>query len=443
MAGTYGDLVTNHDFSDGTTGWWAGDSAKITMGAGPGGLDATATTDAVNLWDAPFGQDNVELRKGARYTLTFTARASQAATQLRAQVALGADPWTAALDKTVTIGTIDTSFVYTFVSDLDTTTAQVSFQMGQGTPVTVTLAECRLTTSTIREGFYVDPDSNAAKWLALNPTDGRAAKIRNAIARRPGAKWFGEWNANVQADVDAYVAAAAAAGKVPILAAYAMYWRDNGGESHGGVSSPELYRAWVDQFVAGIGDRPAIVIVEPDSLAQAEYLPTPEAKTTRYELSTYIAQALGAKPLVQAYLDAGNATWLKPAQMAAQLIKGGVAATKRIAVGVSNFDATDISCLYSQQIVAELAKAGVRAKFVIDTARNGLGAMDDDGQHVDYCNPSGRRLGVPSSIGVGGAEYLLWIKYPGDSDGQCGVAPADTPAGTFSPYLAERLIDGW
>lgn len=444
MAGPYGDLITNYDFRDGITGWWAGDPTKITITASAGGMDATATTDAVNLWDAPVGQDGFPLRAGTRYTLTFTARASQAGTQLRAQVSLSVDPWTPVLEKTVTIGTVDTSFVYSFVSTLDTPAAQLSFQLGQGTPVTITLAEARLTTSTIREGFYVDPDSNALKWLALNPTDPRAAKIRASIARRPGAKWFGDWNANIQADVDTYVTAAAAAGQIPILAAYNMYWRDNGGESHGGAATPEAYKAWVDAFAAGIGDRPAIVIVEPDSLAQAEYLPTPEARAIRYELSTYIAQALGVKPLVQAYLDAGNATWLKPVQMAAQLVKGGIAATKRIAIGVSNFDATDISCGYGQQVVTALAAAGVPGvRFVIDTARNGNGAMDANGQHVDYCNPAGRRLGVPSSIGVGGAEYLLWIKYPGDSDGQCGVAPENTPAGTFSPYLAERLIDGW
>jgi endoglucanase len=36
---------------------------------------------------------------------------------------------------------------------------------------------------------------------------------------------------------------------------------------------------------------------------------------------------------------------------------------------------------------------------------------------------------------------LLWVKVPGDSDGNCGIAP-DTPAGQFSPALAVRLIDG-
>ncbi|WP_119098353.1 glycoside hydrolase family 6 protein [Streptomyces sporangiiformans] len=65
-----------------------------------------------------------------------------------------------------------------------------------------------------------------------------------------------------------------------------------------------------------------------------------------------------------------------------------------------------------------------------------------DPDHVDWCNPAGRRLGVPSSIGVGGADYLLWIKVPGDSDGSCGIGHG-FPAGSFSPHLAERLIDGW
>ncbi|MEU2265718.1 glycoside hydrolase family 6 protein [Streptomyces olindensis] len=78
-----------------------------------------------------------------------------------------------------------------------------------------------------------------------------------------------------------------------------------------------------------------------------------------------------------------------------------------------------------------LARLGVAGKgFVVDTARNGNGAMDAVGQHVNWCNPAGRRLGIPSSIGVAGADYLLWIKYPGDSDGSCGIGQG-IPAGTL------------
>ncbi|MFE9993542.1 glycoside hydrolase family 6 protein [Streptomyces avermitilis] len=443
MAGTYGDLVTNGSFTSGMSGWWSGNPAMITVATPGTGLQATATTNAVNLWDALFGQDGITLRRECQYTLSFTARASQANTTLRAAVQLGADPFTATLDKTVALGTVDTHFTFTFTSSLNTTAGQVTFQLGQGSTVTVYLTEVRLTCSTVREGFYVDPNSNAAQWLNANPADPRAPKILRSLVRRPTARWFGDWNANVQADVDAYVTAAAAVGKLPLLAAYNMHNRDNGGQSSGGAPTPEAYRAWIDAVAAGIGDRPALVVVEPDSLAQVGSLPTDAARTERYALVSYAAQALAARPLVRTYLDGGNATWIRPAEMAARLVAGGISAVKGFAIGVSNFDATDISCGYGQQITAELVKAGVAgARYVIDTSRNGNGAMDENGAHVDYCNPAGRRLGVPSSIGVGGAEYLLWIKVPGDSDGQCGIAPAGTPAGTFSPYLAERLIDG-
>jgi len=36
---------------------------------------------------------------------------------------------------------------------------------------------------------------------------------------------------------------------------------------------------------------------------------------------------------------------------------------------------------------------------------------------------------------------LLWGKVPGDSDGDCGVGKG-VPAGTFSPDLAMRLVNG-
>ncbi|MGC9539973.1 carbohydrate binding domain-containing protein [Streptomyces sp. UG1] len=239
MAGTYGDLVVNGSFTDGTTAWWAGDAAMITLTAPGIGLEAAASTDALNLWEAPFGQDNLLLRSGCRYTLTFIARASQPGTALRAQVGLGTAPWTPAIDKTVTLGTADTCFTFPFISTLDTAAGQISFQFGQATAVTVYLTEIRLTCSTADEGFYVDPDSNAAKWLAANPDDPRAKKIERSLVRRPGARWFGDWNTDITADLDTYVATAAGQGQLPIVALYNIQNRDNGGQSSGGATSPE------------------------------------------------------------------------------------------------------------------------------------------------------------------------------------------------------------
>ena len=443
MPARYGDLITNGSFTNGFTGWWSGDPTYV-MTSTPGtGLEAAATTEAVNLWDALFGQDNLTLRPGCRYTLSFTARASQAGTILRAMVGLGAAPWTPAVDRTVTLGLSDTNFRFSFVSPIDTEAGQLSFQFGQSTAVTVHLAEVRLTCCTVDEGFYVDPDSNAAKWLAANRNDPRAKKIERSLVRRPGARWFGDWSKDIKADLDGYVAAAAAKGQLPIVTLYNIYNRDNGGQSSGGAASPEAYRAWIDAAAAGISDRPALVIVEPDSLAQLSHLPGETARAERTSLVSYAAQTLGALPAATVYLDGGNATWIRPAEMAARLRDAGVAHVRGFAVNVANFDAIDVCCTYATQITAELARLGVPGRgFVVDTSRNGNGAMDAEGQHVDWCNPAGRRLGVPSSIGVGGADYMLWIKVPGDSDGSCGVGQG-IRAGAFSPYLAERLIDGW
>ncbi|MGR3937064.1 glycoside hydrolase family 6 protein [Streptomyces sp. BRA346] len=442
MPARYGDLITNGSFTVGTTGWWAGDPAYVTMATPGTGLEATTSTEAVNLWDALVGQDNLLLRAECRYTLSFTARASQPGTTLRAQVGLGADPWTPTIDKTVTLSTADTCFTFPFTSTLDTATGQISFQFGQATAVTVYLTEVRLTCSTVHEGFYVDPHSNAAKWLSANPDDPRAKKIERSLVRRPGARWFGDWNEDIKADIDAYVSAAAAKGQLPIITLYNMYNRDSGGQSAGGALSPEEYRAWIDAAAAAIADRPSLVIVEPDSLAQLGALPSDAARRERTALVAYAAQALSALPATTVYLDGGNATWIRPAEMAVRLRDAGVDHVRGFAVNVANFDAVDVCCTYATQITTELARLGVpKAGFVVDTSRNGSGAMDAEGQHVEWCNPVGRRLGVPSSIGVGGADYLLWIKAPGDSDGSCGVGTG-IPAGTFSPYLAERLIDG-
>jgi len=70
--------------------------------------------------------------------------------------------------------------------------------------------------------------------------------------------------------------------------------------------------------------------------------------------------------------------------------------------------------------------------FVIDTSRNGVGPWQfptgtyPDAQ--DWCNPPGRGLGPRPTANTGNSlvDAYLWIKIPGESDGQCtrGTAAA-------------------
>src|SRR4051794_11315394 len=84
--------------------------------------------------------------------------------------------------------------------------------------------------------FYVDPQTQAARWVAANPNDSRMPVIRDRIATVPQGRWFTTTNTSaVRAQVDAYLGAAAAAGKVPIMVVYNMPNRDCGGASSGGA----------------------------------------------------------------------------------------------------------------------------------------------------------------------------------------------------------------
>ncbi|MFI5427363.1 glycoside hydrolase family 6 protein [Aeromicrobium sp. UC242_57] len=74
---------------------------------------------------------------------------------------------------------------------------------------------------------------------------------------------------------------------------------------------------------------------------------------------------------------------------------------------------------------------------VIDTSRNGAGS------NGEWCNPSGRALGPEPQAGTAGSlDAYLWIKPPGESDGECGGGP---PAGEFWTERALELAAnaGW
>lgn len=285
--------------------------------------------------------------------------------------------------------------------------------------------------------FYVDPDSNPAVWVRTHPRDARAAKIKAAIAQRPMGRWFGGWSGDVKKAANKYVTAAQKARKTPILVPYNITDRDCSGHSSGGAGSPAKYRKWIGDFAAGIGNRNAVVVLEPDAVAQVGCLPTATAKKTRLALLNYAVGQLKSKaPKAKVYLDGGNAKWHKAGDIAKLMHSAGLKNARGFALNVSNYFTTADSVAYAKAVNASLkSKYGYTRNFVVDTSRNGKG-----GRPGAWCNPAGAKLGTVSRLG-GGAEMLLWVKVPGDSDGKCGAAP-NTPAGTFSPDLAVRLIDG-
>ncbi|MEU4564718.1 glycoside hydrolase family 9 protein [Actinoplanes sp. NPDC023936] len=326
------------------------------------------------------------------------------------------------LRNTNTNGTADHSFSYG--QDTDRPLVGDWLADTAGTPAQVAAAN----------GFYADPDFHPTQWVNANPGDPRATAIRTAMAGKAGAAWFGNWSGDIRTAVDAYVSGAAAAGQVPILVAYNVPGRDCGGESSGGAGSPAAYRQWISDFAAGVAGRTAIVIVEPDAVALIDCL-TEAERTTRFGLIAYAINAFQGRTWT--YVDGGNASWVDADTMAARLIQAGIGGARGFAVNVSNFFTTAESSAYADAVNAGLVARGQPAKpYVVDTSRNANG-----GTAGDWCNPEGVKLGVTSRVSTAGPEFLLWIKVPGDSDGDCGRLE-DLPAGTFSPDLATWLING-
>jgi len=285
-------------------------------------------------------------------------------------------------------------------------------------------------------GFYVDPDSNPAIWVREHAGDTRAAKIRASIAAKPMARWFGNWSGSIGGAVSRYVEAARSADKLPVLVAYNIPGRDCGSHSGGGAGSPEAYRTWISSFASGIGNARAVVVIEPDALAQLDCL-SAEQRAVRVSLLQYAAREFKQRaPNAQVYHDGGNASWIGAQEMARRLQSAGVAEIRGFALNVSNYHTSADSNRYGADVSASLkSQFGYAKPFVVDTSRNG------NGSNGEWCNPAGRKLGVASQNSASGAEMLLWVKVPGDSDGACGIAP-NTPAGTFSPDIAVRLIEG-
>jgi endoglucanase len=367
--------------------------------------------------------------------------------------------------------------------------------------------------------FYVPPpDPGAVQQIK---TLARHGRIRDAIGiarmvTTPQAVWFnGGTPAEVRRDVHATVVAAARHHAVPVLVAYNLPYRDCAQYSAGGATDTDAYLQWIGAFAAGIGNRPAIVILEPDGLGiipnntdingNKEWCqPTGPGATPeeRYRALNGGVDHLTAHHATRVYLDGTHSAWLGVGDIAQRLVRAGVQHATGFFVNVSNFQTTSRQLKYGTWIsqciayatnpadggwrigrfsdcasqyypadpndestwyktdewyAANLAGAVPTAHFVVDTSRNGRGPWEAPADHPAgdpevWCNPPDRGLGLRPTTRTGNplADALLWIKTPGQSDGQCHrwttgpVDPVrgivDPPAGAWFPQLALELV---
>lgn len=288
--------------------------------------------------------------------------------------------------------------------------------------------------------LYLDPKSPAAVQVAVWRGSGDVANAAALarIATQPTAHWFANSDPP-QATAAALVAAASAARAVAELVVYDIPGRDCHSYSSGGASSDGEYLAWVSQIAAGIGRHAAIVLLEPDAIAQAAggCLQQGEA-AARYRLLSRAVAILKSNPRIHVYLDAGNSGWLPVRRIVGALRQAGVQRADGFALNVANFKTTSASIAYGRRIARRLGGT----HFVIDTSRNGNGPPTNASGIDGWCNPPGRALGHAPTTRTGDplVDAFLWAKYPGDSDGAC--RPGEPSAGTWWPAYALELARG-
>ncbi len=285
--------------------------------------------------------------------------------------------------------------------------------------------------------FFIDPASNARRqaeeWRATRPDDAAAML---AIADRSQVDWFGGWVPDIRAGVGARVTEITGAGAIPVLVVYDLPFRDCGQYSAGGQNDPESYRTWVTTFAEGIGDRPAVVILEPDGLTLTDCLD--ERQTAeRLALLAFAVATFEALPNTDVYIDAGHSSWLPAQEAARRLTIVGIDRAAGFALNTSNFQPTDDLIVFGKAVSEAIgAKGGTH--FVLDTSRNGNGPWLADDPKT-WCNPPGRALGEAPTVETADplVDAYLWIKRPGESDGSCRGSP---DAGEWYPEYALGLV---
>jgi endoglucanase len=213
------------------------------------------------------------------------------------------------------------------------------------------------------------------------------------------------------------------------------------------------------------------------------------ADDERFDMLNYAVDVLKAQPNVAAYLDGTHSAWLGVGDIADRLVKAGVDRADGFFLNASNYQYSAnlvqygtwiSSCIASGDYagcanqywnggpegtkIAELLgpwtggalsnygewsdesddpalnTSGINARFsspptthfVIDTSRNGQGPWVPGAypDAMDWCNPPGRGLGYAPTMATGNEliDAYLWIKIPGESDGECtrGLGPAGT-----------------
>ena len=268
--------------------------------------------------------------------------------------------------------------------------------------------------------LWVDPESAAARaqQQLRSAGDPTTADGLTAISSQPVATWL------VDDDpvplTRRVTQTATAVGQLPVLVLYHRPGRDCGSYSGGGAAEQSSYLTWVGSVADAIGDRRALVVLEPDAIPQAlsGQCAQDGSPAGTYAMLASAVDLLTRQENTLVYLDAGHPGWIgDTGALAGALRDSGVEHAAGFSLNVSNFATTADNQAYGDQLSVALGDK----QYVIDVSRNGRGAPQADPSSIDaWCNPPGVALGEnPGSGPIGPAPWRT-----------CGSRNRAPPTGT-------------
>ncbi len=177
---------------------------------------------------------------------------------------------------------------------------------------------------------------------------------------------------------------------LPVLVLYNIPGRDCGSYSAGGAQNTAAYESWIDAVAGAIGDQKAVVLLEPDGLADLPsdcgYDPAqvniPQATADRYTQISYAVTKLETGPGTLVYIDGGNSHWQAVGTIAARLMNAGLTQAQGFFTNVSNFNLSNYESHYDTWVSECIA-------FANDAEEGGWRLGHYDWCASQYYSPNG------------------------------------------------------
>ena len=281
--------------------------------------------------------------------------------------------------------------------------------------------------------------------LLRNPALAREVALLEMLAAQPEAQRFSLYSAGggpgaIFAQVEKIFChnLSADPGTIPIITTFFLYQAGYCETSSEIVANRPTFERQVNEMVAGIERRPAVMLLELDAVGSSSCmagngaLPEWEADI-RYEISQ-----VSSLPHAVVYIEGGYSDSSSPAYTARVLNAVGIR-------GIRGFYTNDTHLNWTANEIRWGLKVSARtggSHFIINTADNGHGPLlnPHPGKQgiEDLCNPPGRGAGIPTTTDTGNPaiDAFMWVHVPGSSSGRCN---GGTASGTF--WLARALTE--